>query len=232
MDRKEIQVAKVQAGEAGITLRAWATVPGVDLFVAFYLFHDFNQRVQWDKVFAKMDLIGGDGSQKCSSDILYSLLKVPGVTPRDFLQYRRARVHDEKCILLVLRSAEHPEMPEKRDTIRAESYSSGYVLRQAEENGQPVLKIFLMSCSDIRGLIPKWIINYVAPRKPPEWVETLRKACLDYQAQHPDYRARLAEYVDRYRGEQPFDYEPGEDPAEPGGASRAKPWVDAEVAGV
>merc|ERR1711902_427912 len=95
-----------------------------------------------------------------SSDILYSLMKVTGVTPRDFLQFRRARVMDDGSILLVLRSAEHPDFPESKNAIRAESYISGYVLRQAVENGESVLKIFLMSFSDIKGLIPKWIISY------------------------------------------------------------------------
>ena len=38
--------------------------------------------------------------------------------------------------------------------------------RSIDENGKPVLNIFLMSCSDIKGLIPKWIISYMAPRNP------------------------------------------------------------------
>merc|ERR1719350_1171832 len=64
-----------------------------------------------------------------------------------------------------------------------------------------------MSSSDIKGLIPKWIISYVAPRKPAEWVETLRKACFEYQEKYPDYHTRLEEYVNRYEGTHPLDYE-------------------------
>lgn len=204
VDRKEIKVAKVMLGDAGVTLRAWATVPGVSIFVAFYLFHDFSRRVGWDKVFSTMSLVG-DSAQ--GSDVLYSVLKAPGVTPRDFLQFRRAKMQEDGSILMMLRSAEHPDMPENKNYIRAESYISGYVLRQGYEKGQPVLNIFLMSCSDIKGLVPKWVISYMAPRKPGEWVESLRKACVEYQQSNPDYVERLQEYANLYRDDVPFDYE-------------------------
>merc|ERR1711972_221153 len=128
-------------------------------------------------------------------------------TPRDFLQYRRARVQEDGSILMMLRSAEHPDMPENKNYVRAESHIAGYVLRQTFEAGQPVLNIFLMSCADIKGLVPKWVINYVAPRKPPEWVDSLQKACMEYQKKNPDYEKKLQEYVERYQGEVPFDYE-------------------------
>mmetsp|Transcript_88674 Transcript_88674/g.228694 ORF Transcript_88674/g.228694 Transcript_88674/m.228694 type:complete len:802 (+) Transcript_88674:72-2477(+) len=214
VERKEIKVAKIQSGVGGITLRAWATVPGVDLHVAFYLFHNFQERVKWDKVFAHMEIVEDD---MAGSDILYSLMRVPTVTSRDFLQYRRASVREDGSILLVLRSAEHPKMPEDKRYIRAESYISGYVLRQSfGSDGKPVLNIFLMSSSDVKGLIPKWIISYIAPKKPSEWVETLRKACLDYQEGNPNYKSQLEAYASRFRGESPFDYEPVEEgPGEP-----------------
>merc|ERR550525_1014173 len=145
----------------GVTVRAWARVPGVYVNVAFFLFYDITQRMRWDKVFSKMALIG-DGVD--GSDILYSLLKVPAVTDRDFLQWRRVRVQDDGSILIVLRSAEHHGVPEDKRYIRAESHISGYILRQEWEDQTPVLKIFLMSCADVKGMIPKWIISYMAPK--------------------------------------------------------------------
>eukprot|EP00927_Polykrikos_kofoidii_P050032 TRINITY_DN43993_c0_g1_i1.p1 TRINITY_DN43993_c0_g1~~TRINITY_DN43993_c0_g1_i1.p1 ORF type:complete len:807 (-),score=131.01 TRINITY_DN43993_c0_g1_i1:104-2491(-) len=204
VDRKDIKVWKIQAMPGIITLRAAGTVPGVDILVAFYLFYDISQRVKWDKVFVQMDLIGEPLN---GSDILYTLMRVPTITPRDFLQYRRVRILDDGRILIVLRSAVHDAMPEVKGVIRAESYISGYVLEQIWEEGQPVLKIFLMSCTDVRGMIPKWVINYMAPRKPGEWMETLKKAATDYQAENPEYKEELASYVKRFQFENPFDYE-------------------------
>jgi hypothetical protein len=204
VDRKEIRVAKIQNDTGCITLRAWATVPGVDLLVAFYLFTNHHERVKWDKVFAKMDVIGGDVQ---GSNILYSLMKVPLVTPRDFLQYRRSRIREDGSIEIVLRSAVHQDMPDQKGVIRAESYIAGYVLQQTYEGSTPVLNIFLMSCVDIKGLIPKWIINQTAPRKPAEWVDTLKQAAMDYQKKHPDFRERLKKEMAAYKDPNPFDYE-------------------------
>lgn len=205
VDRKEIKVAKIQAGVGVITLRAWATVPGVDLTVAFFLFYNIEERVKWDKVFVRMDVIDS-GLQ--GSDIIYSLMKVPAVTPRDFLQYRRVRVMDDGSIHIVLRSAEHPNMPDAKGVIRAESYISGYILTQSYDNDKPVLNIYLMTCVDIKGLIPKWIINATAPRKPAEWVETLRKAAIEYQNAHPNYKQELLKELEPFRETNPYDYEP------------------------
>merc|ERR1712146_153424 len=156
----------------GITLRAWSTVPGVDMFVAFHLFANHKERVKWDKVFAVMDVLEPN---RQGSQIVYSLMKVPPVTPRDWLQWRRIKFFEDGSIFIVLRSAEHPDMPDQKSAIRAESYIAGYILRQTWQDGVPVLNLFLMTCCDIKGLIPRWIINAAAPRKPAEWVDSLKK---------------------------------------------------------
>jgi len=204
VDRKEIRVAKVQKGDGGVTLRAWATVPGVNQWVAFYLFHHAEERMRWEKVLNGLRCVEPNIQ---GSEIVYSMLRVPGVTTRDFLQYRRVFIQEDGSIAIVMRGADHPACPEEKNPIRVESYISGYVLRQGFENGEPVLNLFLLSCSDIKGLIPKWIINMVAPKKPGEWVDALRKAALGYQAAHPNFEQELKEYVDRFRAENPYDYE-------------------------
>lgn len=203
VDRKEIQVAKIQNDTGCITLRAWATVPGVDIHVAFYLFADHRERVKWDKSFSKMDVL----ATQQGSDIFYSILSVPMVTPRDFLQWRRVRILEDGSIHIVLRSAEHPDMPDQKGVIRAESFIAGYILRQEFEGSTPVLKLFLMTCVDIKGLIPKWIINAAAPRKPAEWIGNLKKAAIDYQQANPDYKRNVVADIEKYRTENPYDYE-------------------------
>merc|ERR1712093_174055 len=73
--------------------------------------------------------------------------------------------------------------------------------------GVPVLKIFLMTCTDVKGMIPKWVISYFAPSKPKEWVESLRKGVLAYQQSHPGYREELPALMERFKEPHPFDYE-------------------------
>ncbi|CAJ1371946.1 unnamed protein product [Effrenium voratum] len=204
IDRKEIKVAKTLQtdGSGCLFLRAWATLPGVELPVVFHMFHNTDMRMQWDKAFSDMSIV--DRVQ--GSDILYSVLRVPAFTPRDYVQYRRAKVLEDGTILISLRSANHPDLPEKNGYVRAESFTSGYVMKQYADGDGKGTKIFLMTCTDVKGIIPKWIINFVAPRKPGEWIDCLKKACLDYQANNPDY-GMLQKELDPFRAAVPFDYE-------------------------
>jgi len=206
VDRKEIKVAKMMPNPTNpiMTLRAWATVRGVDINAAFYQFYNMEQRCSWDKIFAKMELVDPDVQ---ASEVLYSLLKPPAVTARDFLQYRRIKVFEDGSIHIVLRSAEHPNCPENKSYIRAESYIAGYILRQTFEGDEPVLSVFLMSCADVKGLVPKWVINLMAPKKPPEWVDAFRTATLQYQKDNPNFKQKLKEDLKKFMVNHPFDFE-------------------------
>jgi len=207
IDRKDVKVAKTVGTDAGggcLFMRAWATLPGVDMHVAFNMFHKTANRMQWDKAFSSMVLLDGDCQ---GSDILYSVLRFPAFTPRDYVQFRRTKVLEDGSILIAMRSAVHPDLPEKAGHIRAESFISGYIFRQEIEEGEIVLKMFLMTSTDVKGMIPKWIINFVAPRKPGEWMQDLKKACLDYQAANKGYKKKLQEGMDAFMVENPFDYE-------------------------
>jgi len=205
VDRKELKISKIMCGPGMITLRAWATFPGVYVSTAFFLFYNLDERTKWDKTFCKMQEVDSDVQ---GSDVVYSLMKIPTVTSRDFLQYRRVKVLEDGTVLIVLRSADHPSMPEDSRYIRVENKISGYVLRQEWEGGKPVLRMFLMSCSDVKGMIPKWIINFVAPRKPAEWMDALRKAATDYQVEHQGANEELAGLLERLKADNPWDYEP------------------------
>jgi len=219
VDRKEIKVAKtIQSDGSGcVFLRAWSTLPEVEPEVVFHMFHKCEKRMQWDRAFFDMKVVENiEGS-----DILYSVLRVPAFTSRDYVQYRRAKVLEDGTILISLRSALHPDLPEKSGMIRAESFTSGYVIRSYTEGSERGTKIFLMTCTDVKGIIPKFIINFVAPRKPGEWIECLKKACLEYQAANPDF-AHLKEDLEPYTKYHPFDFEDCDEavpPASPGAES-------------
>lgn len=218
VERKDLRVAKIMNGPGSITIRAWASFPGVDLHAAFHLFYDFEERTKWDKTFCKMAVV----DPSCQgSDVVYCLMKIPTVTPRDFLQYRRARVLADGSILIMLRSAEHAKMPENSSYIRVENKISGYILRQDFEDNQPVLRIFLMTCSDVKGMIPKWIINYLAPKKPAEWMDALRKAATEYQASRTGIREEVEALLARVSADNAWDFE-----SEPAGGGPRVPRVN------
>merc|ERR1712137_415368 len=157
-----------------------------------------------------MELIDTDVK---GSDILYCVFKTTGATPRDFLQFRRIHGLDDGAILMMFRSAEHADMPEDKWYIRAETFISGYIFRYLEDESLgpgPHLKLYLMSCTDIKCFVPKFIINHLAPRKPAEWVESLRKAATDFQESCPNFEEMLGPELAQFQVDNPFDYE---DPA-------------------
>ncbi|CAE7037003.1 Stard7 [Symbiodinium sp. CCMP2592] len=204
VDRKEIKVAKTLQSDGGgcIFLRAWSSLPDVELPVVFHMFYKCEKRMEWDRAFFEMKVL----DQIEGSDILYSVLRVPACTPRDYVQYRRVKVLEDGTILISLRSAIHPDMPEKNGYIRAESFTSGYVMRPYDDGKEKGTKVFLMTMTDVKGIIPKWMINFVAPRKPGEWVDCLKRACLDYQSANPDY-PKLEKDLEPFKHNHPFDYE-------------------------
>ena len=110
-------------------------------------------------------------------EVLYYMIKTPfGITRRDWLQ-RRIEIHDYPeagTIILHFISIEHPGMPPKKGIIRAETIISGYIIRPTGEN---TCTVMIVSQNDIKGLIPKALVNSVASKAPIEWVNSMNKGC-------------------------------------------------------
>ena len=177
VDKRHIKVLRYCSKDemsTSVLVRAYARIPKTSSSNVFYHIYDPNKRQSWDKNFSAISIVSGcGGGGQDAEEILYCQLQAPfGITPRDFLQYRKAAVvHDSICILM--RSAEHENHPHLPGFIRAESLISGYIIRQ---NGDDC-DLFLMSQTDIKGLIPKWIVNMVAAKAPAQWVESLTISC-------------------------------------------------------
>ena len=181
VDRKLIKVLKfVPSDSSGradtgtsVLVRAYAVLPKTTIETCFYNIYDPKKRQSWDSNFAEISVVSTP-----ESEILYCVLQSPfGITPRDFLQYRRANRElgeDGTSVLtIIMRSAVHAQNPPVPGYIRAESYISGYVMRQRGED----CHLFIMSQTDVKGLIPKWIVNMMAAKAPAQWVENLVKSC-------------------------------------------------------
>jgi len=178
VDKRMIKILKFNPETAGsnsrtdmgtsVLVRAYARLPNTDSRNIFYNIYDAKKRQSWDTNFSDITVLN---DSEC--EILYCQLASPfGVTPRDFLQYRKA-VIDTDCISIMMRSADHDSRPVKSGFIRAESFISGYIIRQRG----PDCELFIMSQTDIKGLIPKWIVNMVAAKAPAQWVDNLLRAC-------------------------------------------------------
>jgi hypothetical protein len=176
-----------------VLVRGYATLPDTLVSNVFYQIMDTKLRPTWDKNFDRFLLVPHANDDQC--EILYCTLYAPfGVTPRDFLQYRRSVV-EPGLAMIMMRSAEHPDKPPVPGFIRAESLISGYVIRQKGPN----CELFLMSQTDIRGLIPKWMVNMVAAKAPAQWVDNLVKSCNKLKDKHfSGDEAKMNAFLDNY----------------------------------
>ena len=116
---------------------------------------------------------------------MYYKLKTPfGVTSRDFLS-RRTVVHnwpEEGAAIIYMKSIENDLMPKRRKIIRAENLITGYILRRT---GPSSSSMTIISQADMKGMLPKVVVNKFAGTAPREWVKNLSKACAKFE---PTYR--------------------------------------------
>jgi START domain len=173
VDRPETKVFQKKAGDSPICMiKAFCDVkyPAMTVYKAIW---DTEVRTKWDTLFNEFRVID---VQK-DYEVLYYMIKTPfGISKRDWVQ-RRIQIFDYPDpgnIILHFVSMEHPAMPPKKGAIRAETLISGYIIRPTSEK---TCKVTIISQNDIKGLIPKSIVNSIASKAPVEWVNTMNKGC-------------------------------------------------------
>jgi hypothetical protein len=94
--------------------------------------------------------------------------------PRDFLQRRLITLGypEQHTMVMCYQSEEHEDCPEKKGFIRAQTSLSGFIVRDL---GGGACQATIISQTDIKGTIPKLLINYVtatfAPRQVKKFME-------------------------------------------------------------
>lgn len=73
-------------------------------------------------------------------------------------------------------STTHPARPPVKNRIRAETHIAGYVIKPSAQDPNST-DMCILSQVDIKGNIPKVIVNMVSGRAPADWVNKLKKAC-------------------------------------------------------
>lgn len=106
---------------------------------------------------------------------MYSYLKAPVfISDRDFVQKRTCYKNFGNIdFLIAFKSWEDVEVPPLKNVIRANTIISGYVIRALNPN-QCVLTV--VSQTDIKGYIPKSLINAAAAKSPLDWIKRLETA--------------------------------------------------------
>ncbi|XP_029572335.1 steroidogenic acute regulatory protein, mitochondrial [Oncorhynchus clarkii lewisi] len=99
------------------------------------------------------------------------------VGPRDFVSVRCAKRRGSTCFLAGM-STQHPTMPEQRGVVRAENGPTCIVMRPSADDPNKTKFTWLLSI-DLKGWIPKTIINKVLSQTQVDFANHLRQRMAD-----------------------------------------------------
>lgn len=168
---------KKTEGTPMVLIKAVATLRGIPKEIVFEAIYDTDIRQQWDKLFHHFEVVEHD--EEKMDTVLYYVIKAPiGISNRDFLQ-RRKVIHDfpkKGVTYMHFKSIEHEDKPPVKGIVRAETIISGYVIEQIEDN-PPTTRLTVISQNDIKGLIPKYLVNMASGKAPKQWIGNLITGC-------------------------------------------------------
>ena len=163
-------------------VKGMAILEGVPLEVMWKAIADVKLRMQWETLFSTFELLEQHPEE--SSEVIYFGLKAPfPVQDRDFVQ-KRTILHDYPAkgqTLMHFVSIEHPNKPPQSSFVRAHTYISGYYFKELSQF--PLrCALHIVTQVDIKGYIPKSIVNMFAARGSRSWVEAYKKGCMEIMA--------------------------------------------------
>lgn len=140
--------------------------------------------MEWDKVCKDFRLIE---KNEDGSEIIYMAIQPPIsiLSPKDFVQKRKVwkNFQDDDSILFYFKSVTHPSCPVNKKYIRAEAVLSGYYMKTISTSPERTLFYGIVH-NDIKGNIPVWVTNHIAPKFPKEWINALKNGCMELKKKH------------------------------------------------
>jgi hypothetical protein len=188
-DKDEVVALKSLDLDTGvIRVKTRGMIRNVPPEVAFICIYDTEIRAQWDKHFRFFRTFHnpGEAAEKDKAneglDVIYACVHAPiGCADREFVEWRMCRRRG-RDFRVYLRSCDFEGVPEVgKGRVRADVIASGYVIHGVNERDT---EIIIYSQVDIKGAIPKTIINTLAPSAPLKWIRKLRAACDEFMHQN------------------------------------------------
>lgn len=80
----------------------------------------------------------------------------------------------KEAIAIHVKSVEHPFCPPVKKNVRAECIIGGYLLeKEIDSKGVEVTKLTMVSQNDIKGNLPKAMVNKSSTTAPIDWIKAL-----------------------------------------------------------
>jgi len=141
---------------------------------------DHSLRRAWDTV---IETVKEVEELPNKSKVLYIATKsvVWGIAPRDMIHVRTEKTVEDKPDALVILDVgldDHPLCPDRaaQGYVRAYTYVSGGLFEPIESG----TLYTMVSQVDVKGIIPKMVVNMVSTKATSDWFDSLKKACETY----------------------------------------------------
>jgi hypothetical protein len=172
-----------------VRTRTWAKLPGVPPQCLFHILYDNAARKHWDHHYTRFDTIWRNSSEVSGGgdlDIVDAIVGAPfGCANREFMEWRRRLLPDPQRenrtgkFVIYLRSWSGPECRSVlKSHVRAEVWLSAYLIQWWKDENGVVLgsEVMVMSQIDIKGLIPRYLVNALSSSAPRRWVKAVTAA--------------------------------------------------------
>jgi len=169
---------KMTSNSPLVLVKGMAVIEGIPLEIMWKAITDIKLRSKWEPIFSSFELIGTNPD---GTEILYCIMKTPfPVTNRDFV-HKQTLLLDYPAkgqVVIHFKSIEHSSKPPKSSPVRANTVISGYLIKEMSKF--PLrCAIHVVTQVDMKGSLPKALINSFAAGGSRDWVEKFKKGCVD-----------------------------------------------------
>ena len=165
-----------------IIIKGVALFEGIPYDIMWKALADANLRKSWETLFLNFESVE---TRPDGTELIYYSMKAPfPVQDRDFLQ-RKTVLHDYPAkgqVLLHFVSVESDKKPPLKKYVRANTMVAGYLIKELSKF--PLrCSISLVNQVDLKGSIPKYLINMFAANGSRDWVNSYKEGCIKLLAQ-------------------------------------------------
>ena len=160
-----------------VRTRTWAKIANVPPQCLFHILYDNAARKNWDHHYVKFETVS---QQSRDLDILDAIVGAPfGCANREFMEWRRRMVTNNEKFVIYLRSWSGSACRAVlKGNVRAEVWLSIYLVQWWRDTEGNFLgsEVMVMSQVDIKGLIPRYLVNALSASAPKRWVKSVTNA--------------------------------------------------------
>ncbi|XP_025407818.1 stAR-related lipid transfer protein 7, mitochondrial [Sipha flava] len=140
---------------------------------------DINYRKEWDGMSVDLDIF--DSEPLTHSDLIYWELRWPKwFQNRDYVFKRRYKIdEDEKLMLIVCQSIEHPNFPENKNKWRVKNYWSYIVIKPHKDFDKPGVEFSITYFDDPGVTVSNYLTSWYQSKGMPSFLNDQRLAALE-----------------------------------------------------